>query len=259
MLLGLKKSIIYGPVHSRRLGTSLGINVLPLERKTCQFDCLYCQYGWTGAHIAETRDSGLSFPAADEVGDSLAQALPGLVDDPLRPGYLTFSGHGEPTLHPEFDRIVDRVIAVRDERMPEAMTAILSNSALVTRIPVRKALLRLDHRIMKLDCGSPEVFKRFNRPCRGVHLDDITEGLAGLARRAPLTIQTLFCSGKGGNDHPRNIREWRERLRYIHPAFVQIYSLDRPFPAPDLVPVLQDMLALLKIQCEEEGIPAGIF
>jgi wyosine [tRNA(Phe)-imidazoG37] synthetase (radical SAM superfamily) len=259
MLLGLKKSIIYGPVHSRRLGYSLGINVLPLEKKACPFDCVYCQYGWTGAHIAEAREGKLSFPAADEVGDSLAQALPELVDSPLRPGYLTFSGNGEPTLHPEFGRIVDRIMAVRDERLPEAKTAILSNSALVTRVSIRKALLRLDHRIMKLDCGSPSAFKRFNRPCRGVHLDDITEGLAELARRAPLTIQTLFCSGKGGNYNPRNIQEWKDRLKYIHPAFVQIYSLDRPFPAPGLVPVLQDMLSLAKIQCEGEGIPAGIF
>jgi wyosine [tRNA(Phe)-imidazoG37] synthetase (radical SAM superfamily) len=259
MLLGLKKSIIYGPVHSRRLGCSLGINVLPFESKTCPFDCLYCQYGWTGAHIAETVEAGLSFPAADKVGDSLAQALPGLVDGPLRPGYLTFSGNGEPTLHPEFDRVVERIIAVRDEHLPEAKTAVLSNSALVTRGSVRDALLRLDHRIMKLDCGSPSVFKRFNRPCRGVHLDDITEGLAELARQAPLTIQALFCSGKVGNFKPRNVREWMERLKHIRPSFVQVYSLDRPFPAPGLVPVPRDRLNQLKALCEGAGIPAGIF
>jgi len=259
MLLGLKKSIIYGPVHSRRLGYSLGINVLPFESKTCPFDCLYCQYGWTGTHIAETGEGGLSFPAADKVGDFLAQALPELVDGPLRPGYLTFSGNGEPTLHPEFDRIVERIIAVRDKHVPDAQTAILSNSALVTRGSVRDALLRLDHRIMKLDCGSPSVFKRFNRPCRGVHLDDITAGLAELARRAPLTIQALFCSGKVGNFRPRNVREWLERLKHVGPSFVQIYSLDRPFPAPGLVPVPRDMLNQVKALCEGAGIPAGIF
>jgi wyosine [tRNA(Phe)-imidazoG37] synthetase (radical SAM superfamily) len=259
VLLDLKKTIIYGPVRSRRLGHSLGINLLPLEKKACPFDCLYCQYGWTGDHVAEVRAGELAFPAADKVGDSLAQALPELVDGPLRPGYLTFSGHGEPTLHPEFERVVDRVIAVRDELIPGAETAILSNSALVTRVSVRKALLRLDHRIMKLDCGSSSAFKRFNRPCRGVQLDDITEGLADLARRAPLTIQTLLCSGRGGNHDPRNIREWIERLKYIRPSFVQVYSLDRPFPEPGLVPTPRDRLASVKIQCEGEGIPAGIF
>lgn len=259
MLLGLKKSIIYGPVHSRRLGFSLGINVLPSGKKACPFDCVYCQYGWTGAHVADARGGELSFPAADEVGDSLARALPELASSPVRPGYLTFSGNGEPTLHPEFDRVIERVIAVRDRLLPDAKTAVLSNSALVTRASIRKALLRLDHRIMKLDCGTPPVFKRFNRPCRGVRLDDITAGLAELALRAPLTVQTMFCSGKNGNYDPRNIREWKERLRSIRPAFVQIYSLDRPFPAPGLVPVPRDELSLLRIQCEGEGIPAAVF
>ncbi len=259
MLLGLKRSIIYGPVHSRRLGYSLGINLLPFGEKTCPFDCLYCQYGWTGAHLAEAVGRDLSFPAVDDVGDCLAQALHDLVGGPLWPAYLTFSGNGEPTLHPDFSRIVDTVIGVRNESIPEAETAILTNSALVTRGLVRDALLRLDHRIMKLDCGSPSVFKRFNRPCRGIHLDDITHGLAELARRAPLVVQTLFCSGKRGNFKPRNIDEWMERLIYIRPSFVQIYSLDRPFPAPGLVPVPQNVLAQVRIRCEGEGIPAGVF
>jgi wyosine [tRNA(Phe)-imidazoG37] synthetase (radical SAM superfamily) len=259
MLLSLKEGIIYGPVRSRRLGYSLGINVLPLGRKTCPFDCVYCQYGWTGVHTAIARDRGSSFPVADEVGESLARALTEFVDSPVRPAYLTFSGHGEPTLHPDFDRVVDRVIAARNARLPAAKTAILSNSALVRSLPVRKALLKLDQRIMKLDCGTPEVFKRFNRPCPGVHLDDITEGLASLARLAPLTIQSLFCSGEGGNFNSRNIRAWMERLKSIRPAFVQIYSLDRPFPAPGLVPVPDDMLLRIKRLSEEEGIPAGIF
>jgi wyosine [tRNA(Phe)-imidazoG37] synthetase (radical SAM superfamily) len=259
MLLGLKKSIIYGPVHSRRLGYSLGINVLPFGEKTCPFDCLYCQYGWTGAHLAEPGGHNLHFPAANDVCGCLVQALCELAGGPLWPAYLTFSGNGEPTLHPDFSRLVDTVTAVRDERIPVAKTAVLSNSALVTRGSVRDALLRLDRRIMKLDCGSPSLFKRFNRPCRGVHLDDITEGLAKLALRAPMIIQTMFCSGKSGNFTPRNIREWIERLKYIHPTFVQIYSLDRPFPAPGLVPVPQGRLDQVRIRCEGEGIPAGVF
>ena len=259
MLLGLKRNVIYGPVHSRRLGYSLGINVLPFEKKVCPFDCLYCQYGWTGTHVAEAAGRGLFFPAVDEVENSLRQALQDLGGSPLWPGYLTFSGNGEPTIHPEFGRIVKRVIAVRDKSIPEAKTAVLSNSALVTRGTVRDALLRLDHRIMKLDCGSPSAFKRFNRPCLGVHLDDITDGLAELARRAPLTIQALFCSGKVGNFGFKNIRGWMERLKHVGPSFVQIYSLDRPYPAPGLVPVPRDMLNQIKARCDGEGIPAGIF
>jgi wyosine [tRNA(Phe)-imidazoG37] synthetase (radical SAM superfamily) len=259
MLLGLKRSIIYGPVNSRRLGFSLGINVLPFGEKTCPFDCLYCQYGWTGVHLAEAGGRNLHFPAANDVRGCLAQALRDLAGGPLWPAYLTFSGNGEPTLHPEFSRLVDTVKAVRNEFIPEAKTAILSNSALVMRSPVRDALLKLDHRIMKLDCGSASIFKRFNRPCRGIHLDDITEGLAELAGRAPLIIQTMFCSGKSGNFKPRNIRAWMQRLRYVHPSFVQIYSLDRPFPAPGLVPVPHGLLDRVRIRCEGEGIRAGIF
>ncbi len=259
MLLGLKKSIIYGPVHSRRLGRSLGINLLPFEKKSCPFDCLYCQYGWTGSHIAEAGDGEGTFPPVDDVADALAQALQNLASSPLRPGYLTFSGNGEPTLHPGFDRLVDFVCTLRNQWIPEARTAVLSNSALAARACVRDALLKLDHRIMKLDCGTPSVFKRFNRPCRGVDLDNIIEGLSELARRAPLIIQTLFCSGKDGNFNPQIIREWMDRLKHIRPSFVQIYSLDRPFPAPGLVPVPREMLEQVKNRCEQEGISSGIF
>lgn len=259
MLLGLKKSIIYGPVHSRRLGRSLGINLLPFGKKSCPFDCLYCQYGWTGSHTAKAVEGEVPFPAVDDVANALAQALQDLTSSPLRPGYLTFSGNGEPTLHPGFDRLVDIVTAARNQWIPEARTAVLSNSALAARACVRGALLKLDHRIMKLDCGTPTVFRRFNRPCRGIYLDDIVEGLAELARRAPLVIQTLFCSGKDGNFNPQNIREWIERLKYIRPSFVQIYSLDRPFPAPGLVPVSREMLYQVKSGCEKEEISSGIF
>lgn len=259
MLLSLKQSTIYGPVRSRRLGLSLGINVLPFGQKACPFDCLYCQYGWTENHQADAGRFGLSFPAVDVIEESLAQSLRHLSASPLRPGYLTFSGNGEPTLHPHFDRLVDRIVALRDALIPEAKTAILSNSALVANDRARDALLKLDLRIMKLDCGSPSVFKRFNRPCRGIHLDEITDGLTTLARRAPLTIQALFCSGKGGNFHPRNIRDWLARMKRIQPSFVQVYSLDRPVPAPGLLPVPRDILRRVQVQCERAGIDAGIF
>ena len=259
MLLGLKKSTIYGPVRSRRLGLSLGINALPFGQKACPFDCLYCQYGWTENHLAVAGRIGPSFPVVDEIGDSLAQSLQHLSNSPLWPSYLTFSGNGEPTLHPHFDRLVDRVIALRNALIPEAKTAVLSNSALVTNDRVRDALLKLDLRIMKLDGGSPSVFRRFNRPCRGIHLNDITDGLTALARRAPLTIQALFCSGKGGNFNPRNIRDWLVRIKRIRPSFVQIYSLDRPVPAPGLLPVPRDILRRIQVRCEKAGIDAGVF
>ena len=259
MLLSLQKGIIYGPVHSRRLGLSLGINLLPTGVKACPFDCLYCQYGWTGIHKAHALERDSSLPLVRAVETKLREALVMLSRKRLQPAYLTFSGNGEPTLHPDFGRMVDVVRRLRDELVPEAKTAVLSNSALVSEEKVRRALLKLDRQIMKLDCGDGSFFKRYNRPCRGVELDRITQGLIELAREAPLTIQVLFTSGKRGNHFPENIRPWIERLKRIRPSSVQIYTLDRDGPVSSLGRVSADELQQVGGACEEEGIPAEVY
>jgi wyosine [tRNA(Phe)-imidazoG37] synthetase (radical SAM superfamily) len=256
MLLGLKKGIIYGPVHSRRLGLSLGINLLPGNAKICPFDCVYCHYGWTQVHTAEVKNQKFKFPSIFEVREALKKSLQELS---VQPAYITFSGNGEPTLHPDFGQIAEEVIAVRKDMAPQSKTAILSNSALIQDNNKRKALARLDLRIMKLDCGSPQVFRKYNRPCRGISLEGITEGLAELSAQQGIIIQTLVASGKGGNFVEDNIQDWVERLIRIHPAFVQLYTLDREAPVKELRKISHEDLNLIKERVKKEGIALGIF
>jgi wyosine [tRNA(Phe)-imidazoG37] synthetase (radical SAM superfamily) len=252
MILELQKGIIYGPVNSRRLGRSLGINILPPDRKVCPFNCVYCQYGWTGVHTAKL-PSDFTLPSVKSVSEALRNALLTL---PSPPAYITFSGNGEPTLHPEFSPIVEEVTQLRNEFAPGAKTAILSNSALVTDNSIRSALEQLDLRIMKLDCGTSEVFQRYNQPCSGVNLDSITDGLIQLSG---VTIQTLLSAGQTGNLESRNITEWIEILKKIKPLSVQLYTLDRGYPDSNLLPVSIDEMNEIENQARKAGIPVTTF
>jgi wyosine [tRNA(Phe)-imidazoG37] synthetase (radical SAM superfamily) len=252
MLLRLQKGIIYGPVNSRRLGRSLGINILPAKEKVCPFNCVYCQYGWTRIQTT-LPDNCSALPSVKDVKEALRKNL---MTMSIQPAYITFSGNGEPTLHPDFAQIVEEVNAARDELSPGAKTAILSNSALVSDTPLREALLKLDTRIMKLDCGEAEVFKRYNQPCRGVDLETITDGLA---RLSDVIIQALFSSGQEGNINPKNIIAWVERLKRIKPSSVQLYTLDRDYPGNDLKPATEEELRQIKALAEEAGLSALIY
>lgn len=252
MLLEPKAGIIYGPVRSRRLGRSLGINILPPKKKACPFDCVYCQYGWTDCH-ASTIPFALTLPDRAAVKRALETAL-SKMNEP--PAYITFSGNGEPTLHPDFDGIVDELNAIRNRLAPSAKSAILSNSALVSKKPIRQSLAKLDIIIMKLDCGSPQVFQRYNQPCSGIDLEKITQGLAELQ---DVIIQALFSSGTTGNLDTENIDAWVDRLKRIKPKAVQLYTLDRDWPDKKLKAATKKDLSRVQEQVKKAGILAEIF
>jgi wyosine [tRNA(Phe)-imidazoG37] synthetase (radical SAM superfamily) len=220
-----QRGIVYGPVRSRRLGRSLGINLLPAGRKVCTFDCVYCQYGWTDRGAIAAMTSG-DWPGADVVLGAVEAALARLSDDP--PAYLTFSGNGEPTLHPRFGAIVAGVKELRDCLAPRARTAVLSNSSRVGSPGVRAALAALDQRIMKLDAGTEEGFQRVSRPVDGLTLASVVEGLRALE---DVTIQTLLVAGPDGNLEPREIEAWLKCIAAIRPVAVQLYTLDRGTPS----------------------------
>ncbi len=252
MLLEPKKEIIYGPVCSRRLGRSLGINILPPGRKACPFDCVYCQYGWTIWH-GRTIPPTMSLPDRGKVKQALEKALNELEEPPA---YITFSGNGEPTMHPDFDGMVDTVNAIRGKLAPSAKTAVLSNSAFVSKKSTQKSLAKLDVRIMKLDCGSTQVFRRYNRPCIGIELERITKGLAELK---DVTIQTLFSSGETGNLETKNIVGWLERLKRINPKAIQLYTLDRDFPDKKLRAASVNELSAVQKRIKKAGFRVEIF
>ena len=252
MLLPLQRSIVYGPVRSRRLGRSLGINLLPASAKACTFDCLYCQYGWTPAEPeAPPARSGL--PTVEAVLAAVEDALAAL---PEPPAYLTFSGNGEATLHPDFPEIVAGVTALRDRLAPSTRTAILSNSSLLHDPAVREALARLDVRIMKLDAGTEETFRRFNRPFGGTTLASV---LAGLASLGGVTVQTLFAEGPAGNAEPGEIRGWIENVVTLRPEAVQLYTLDRGCPCDEIGPVGRRLLETIRDVLISAGVAAEAY
>jgi wyosine [tRNA(Phe)-imidazoG37] synthetase (radical SAM superfamily) len=249
MLLELKNEIIYGPVQSRRLGSSLGINILPGGHKVCTFNCLYCQYGWTDYSLIHN----LIFPTVANVFEAVEKALQTLSPSP---GYITFSGNGEPTLHPEFHRIVDEVIKLRDRYAPSSKTAILSNSTTAHDPAIRDSLEKLDVRIMKLDSGCEETLAQYNQPYSDIILDNIVEGLNNLN---DVSIQALFTGGKLGNSNEKNISAWIKNLKQINPIDIHVYTLDRDCPSDAIAKLNTDALHHIRARCVNENIPASVY
>lgn len=250
MLLDLKSGCVYGPVRSRRLGASLGINALPPGRKTCSFDCLYCQYGWTPR---DTETQPASFPSVTQVLSEVEAELARLPDPPA---FLTFSGNGEPTLHPQFPALVEGAIALRDRLAGSTRTAILSNSTRVGDPVVQAALRRLDVRIMKLDAANQSTLDAFNQPLSPLAVEGLIAGLRALGE---VTLQALFASGPAGNLGAQHVADWLAAVREIQPVEVQVYTLARGFPSRDIEPATPAALAAIAATLRESGIAATAF
>lgn len=254
MVLSLQRRCIYGPVSSRRLGRSLGLNLLPVENKVCMFDCVYCHYGATDVHAFGPE---ISYPDVSLVAGELEQTLRTCAARHEHLDAITFSGNGEPTLHPRFGGIVDEVMALRDRFTPGLPVTILSNSTTAGRPEIRAALHRLDRRIMKLDAGTEAAFAAVNHPHPSIRLEELIEGLSILER---ITIQTAFMKGSVDNSTPKDIDAWMEAVARIHPMDIQIYTIDRPSADGFLHKV--DRPDLERIAAEvvrRTGIPARVF
>ncbi len=251
MTLELKRGITYGPVRSRRLGRSLGVNLLPPRQKLCRFDCVYCQYG----HTASSSPAGLEreLPTVEQVVAAVEVALRHL---PEPPAWLTLSGNGEPTLHPDFPAVVDALLELRARVCPDARTAVLSSSTELGRPEVRRALARLDARIMKLDVGSETMLQAYNRPAPGLTLEAI---LAGLAELPDLTVQCLLAGGEEGNFTAPALKAWLERVVALRPARVQLYSLSRPHASEALEPLAPRELGAVAAMLRSEGVAAEVY
>jgi wyosine [tRNA(Phe)-imidazoG37] synthetase (radical SAM superfamily) len=193
------------------------------------------------------------YPSSLEITIALKSVLPIL--NP-KPSYITFSGNGEATLHPEFSSIVEEVKAIRDAHAPEAEVAILSNSSTVVKAEIREALQKLDKRIMKLDCGNQETFYRYNQPLPNIFLDQIVDGLKHIK---DVTLQALFSGGTSGNYTEENINDWIEKVKDIDPTSVQVYSLDRSYPAANISSLSREELMKIKNLLDKEGIKATAY
>lgn len=220
----LQSGIIYGPVDSRRLGRSLGVNLLPRTYKLCSFNCLYCQYGWTAEPTLDVTRRAKDLPRPDEVSAALEKSLRLAAQQRTRVDAITFSGNGEPTLHPHLAEIVKQSRILRDSYLPSARLAILSNSSTVGKKEVREALDMLDLRIMKFDAGGENLVRHINIPARPFDFGDVVEGLGKLK---DVILQSLFFRGVITNADPESLDLWLEKVREIRPLLVQVYTLDR--------------------------------
>jgi wyosine [tRNA(Phe)-imidazoG37] synthetase (radical SAM superfamily) len=244
VLLTLKQTIIYGPIKSRRLGNSLGINLLPQKQKICTFNCRYCHYGWTKYLIHDLSQFEKELPSPEEVKKALEEYL----GKDRNIDYITFSGNGEPSSHPEFAEIVDLVIKTKDEFVPGKKVAILSNSTMLDQKRVRDALEKLDLRIMKFDCGNENSFKKFNRPYKAIKFEEIFKNLKSLKE---IVIQTLLAGGENGNFSEKDVKDWKEKIAEIKPLYVQLYSLDREPADSSLRKIEKEKLIEIKNDLEK--------
>jgi wyosine [tRNA(Phe)-imidazoG37] synthetase (radical SAM superfamily) len=252
-VLPLKPGIIYGPVNSRRLGRSLGINLSPVRQKLCSFNCIYCHYGWTERLTTDVDAYRDAFPSQEQVLQAVRQAL----ESSEKPDYITFSGDGEPTLHPDFSAIVGGVRRVRDEVARQVPLAILTNSSTLGNPSVREGLEQIDRRICKLDAGTEATFQALNGPAPGITLGGIVKHLCSLDR---VTIQTIFLRGTVDNTGEENLAAWIALMARINPEVVQIYSTDRPVPQKGIKKVSRNLLKrIAALTKSESGVPVSVY
>ena len=224
----IREETVFGPIKSRRLGTSLGINLLPTKGKFCNFDCIYCECGWN----RDGRDD-IRLPSAAEVRRALEDKLAELLLDGTRLDSITFSGDGEGTLNPEFPRIIDDTIRLRDAYCPEARISVLSNATRVHIPEVFEALQKVDNPIMKIDAPSNELIARINKPAPGYDLARVIDGLRRF--NGNFILQTMFLrSSDYDSSEPAAVAAWMDIVRDLHPREVMVYTIDRETPQEGL-------------------------
>ena len=253
----LTDGVVYGPVKSRRLGASLGVNILPFNVKVCSFNCNYCQCGWTYDTVDPAALAKYDWPTVAQVADGLRARLQELKAAGEKLDSITFAGNGEPTLHPDFREMVRAVMAVRDEVMPGAKVDVLSNAAHLDRRHVVEGLNLLDERYMKLDAGSEGQFMNMNSPVTDVGIWDIMKGMAQLQ---PFVVQAMFTHGRRDNTDEKSVVEWIAAVKRVKPKAVQIYSVDR-FPADKKITKVERSLLeeIGQALTAQTGIPAEVF
>lgn len=256
----LYDSIVYGPVNSRRFGVSLGINVLPEDTKICSFDCIYCEVGWNSAY-ANGHNNSL-FHSREEIYHSLKERLIDLKERHLVPESITFSGNGEPTMHPEFPSIVQDVRNLRDIHVPGTQVTVLSNSTTLNDPAVFNTLMEIENNVMKLDAGSDYLFRIINQPVGKLSLDEIVHKLKRF--NGKLFIQSMFLRGehrgqKVDNTSKEEVQKWLKHIREINPKGVMLYSIDRATPNHTIEKVSYTELESIAAQVRDMGIDATSF
>lgn len=251
-------STIFGPIHSRRLGTSLGVNLTPNDGKVCSFDCLYCEAGFNAQGPGTT-----GFSTRQEVAQQLERTLLRMSREGEQLDVITFSGNGEPTLHPQFAEIIDDTMALRDRYYPQAKVSVLTNSTRLDHPEVADALRRVDNNIMKLDSALDSTIRVLDRPnSPGFTADAVIPRLAAFAHNG--IVQTMMLRGDWEGQHIDNTTDEEvnaliDAYRRIQPREVMLYSIDRPTPARTLEKIPIEELRAIGARIEREtGIPVQV-
>ena len=249
-------SPIFGPIKSRRLGISLGINLMPADGKLCTFDCIYCECGLNANCRTQAKR-----PTREAVKEALEAQLQQMRDKGEVPNVLTFAGNGEPTAHPDFEAIIDDTITLRDKYFPEAKVSVLSNATMLHRPQVVAALRKVDNNILKLDTVSNDYIHRVDCPAPSYDVARIIDQLCTFEGK--LIIQTLFMKGTHNglsvdNTGDAYVTPWLEALQRIHPEQVMIYTIDRATPVTGLEKATPDELNAIAERVKSMGFPVSV-
>ena len=220
------EDIVFGPIRSRRLGSSLGVNILPAHGKMCNFDCVYCECGWNKDGISDKR-----FPTAAEVRLALEEKMINLHSEGVAVDSITFSGNGEPTLNPDFSAIVDSTLQLRDKYYPSAKVSVLSNATMLGRRDVYDSLKKIDNPILKIDAASDMLISKINRPQGAYELAKVVDAMKQFDGN--FVLQTMFLRSPDF-DLTETLEQWRELVRLIKPREIMVYTIDRETPDKSL-------------------------
>lgn len=249
----LREKVVFGPIYSRRLKNSLGINLLPENGKLCNFDCIYCECG-----LNKDGRSDRKIPTRMEVRSALEDKLTDILLEETPVDSITFSGDGEPTLNPDFAGIVEDTLKLRDIYCPSAKVSVLSNATKLKDPTIFAALKLVDNPIMKIDAPTNALAAKINHPSAGYDVAEVVESL--LDFKGDFVLQTMFLrSPDFDSSSPSVLKGWMDIVRYIKPREIMVYTIDRPTPVEGLGKFSVEEMRTLVSPLVEEGFKVKLF
>ena len=248
---------IYGPVYSRRLGVSLGVNLMPTHAKHCTFNCIYCECGWN-----HSEKENHKMPSREEVSQLLDEKLNNMKQQGAVADTITFAGNGEPTLHADFNAIINDTINLRDKYFPLCKISVLSNTTMLHKAEVVAALMKVDQNILKLDAGTEEMFQLINQPGGKITLRQVVDGIKQFSEN--LIVQTMFLRGeyhgsKIDNTTDAEVEAWMKLIEKINPPLVMIYPVDRETPVSNIEKIPVKELEAIAAKVRKMGIQINVY
>lgn len=237
--------IVFGPIRSRRLGSSLGVNILPSKGKLCNFDCVYCECGWNRDGVSDRK-----FPTLAEVEDALESKISTLAADGVQVDSITFSGNGEPTVNPDFPEIIDVVLRLRDRFYPSAKVSVLSNATMLDRNEVFEALRKVDNPILKIDAPNDALVTMINKPQGSYSLENVVARMAEF--KGDFVLQTMFLRSPDF-DLGQTVEDWRNIVRRLKPRETMVYTIDRETPDKTLQKYTVEQMTEFVKPLQDEG------